>query len=39
MAPLAHNLPGRIQACTDRVISETGGSEEHDLGANDITIR
>jgi len=39
MTPLADDLPWRIQARADLVITEAGGSQEHDLGADDITIR
>jgi hypothetical protein len=39
MAPLADDLAWRIQARADVVIAEATGGEEHDLGADDITIR
>jgi hypothetical protein len=39
MAPFADNLPWRIQPHADLVVAETGGGEEHDLGADDVTIR
>jgi len=39
MAPLADDLPRRIQPRADLVIAEAGGGKEHDLGTDDITIR
>lgn len=39
MAPLADDLSRRVQARADLVVTKTGGREEHDLGADDITIR
>jgi hypothetical protein len=39
MAPLADDLSRHIQAGADLVVAEAGGREEHDLGADDITIR
>jgi hypothetical protein len=39
MAPLADNLSRRVQARPDLVVPETGGCEEYDFGADDITIR
>jgi len=39
MAPFTDDLARGIQPRTDLVIAEAGGGEEHDLGADDITIR
>jgi hypothetical protein len=39
MAPLADDLSWRIQTSADLVVAQAGGREEHDLGADDITIR
>jgi hypothetical protein len=39
MAPLADDLSWRVQARADLVVPETGGCEEHDLGADNLTIR
>jgi hypothetical protein len=39
MAPFADDLPRRVQARPDLVVPETGGREEHNLGADNITIR
>jgi hypothetical protein len=39
MAPLADDLSWRIQPRANLVVVETSGREEHDLGANHITIR
>ncbi len=39
MAPLADDLPWRIQARADLVVAEAGRREEDDLGPDDVTIR
>jgi hypothetical protein len=39
MAPLTDDLSWRVQSRADLVVAETGGREEHDLGADHITIR
>jgi hypothetical protein len=39
MAPLTDDLSWRIQPGPNLVVAETGGREEHDLGADNITIR
>jgi len=39
MAALADDLAWCIQSRADLVVVEAGGGEEHDLGADDITIR
>jgi hypothetical protein len=39
MAPLADDLSRYIQARTDLVVAEAGRREEHDFGADDISIR
>lgn len=39
MAPLADDLAWRVQPGANLVVAETNGREEHNLGANDISIR
>ena len=39
LAPLADDLARRVQAGADVVVAETGRGQQHDLGADDITIR
>lgn len=39
MAPLTDDLSWRVQPRADLVVAETGGREEDNLGADDITIR
>jgi hypothetical protein len=39
VAPLADDLSGRIQSGPDLVVAEAAGGQEHDLGADDVTIR
>jgi hypothetical protein len=39
LAPLADDLPRRVQPGADRIVVEPGGREEDDLGANDVSIR
>jgi hypothetical protein len=39
LAPLADDLPGRIEAVRNDVIAEPRGSQEDNLGADDIPIR
>ena len=39
VTPFADDLSWRVQARADFIVTETGGREEHDLGADDISIR
>jgi hypothetical protein len=39
MPPLTDDLAGRVHARADLVVAQAGGGEEHDFGADDITIR
>jgi hypothetical protein len=39
LAPLADDLPGRVEAVRNDVIAEPLGCEEDDLGTDDIPIR
>ena len=39
LAPLADDLAGRVESGGDHIVSETFRGEEHDLGADDFTIR
>jgi hypothetical protein len=39
MSPLADDLSWRVQARADRIVAQPGCGEEHNLGADNITIR
>jgi hypothetical protein len=39
VAPLADDLARRIEPGRDDIIPEAFGCQQHDLGANDVTIR
>tara|TARA_B100000959_G_scaffold131904_1_gene138252 strand:- start:297 stop:566 length:270 start_codon:yes stop_codon:yes gene_type:complete len=39
MAPFADDLPRGIEPCRDLVVAQATRREEHDLGADDISIR
>jgi hypothetical protein len=39
MTPLTDDLSWRVQARPDLVVAQAAGCEQHDLGADDITIR
>jgi hypothetical protein len=39
MSPLTDDLSWRVQANANLVVAQAGCCEEHDLGADDITIR
>ena len=39
MTPLADDLPWGIEPCRDLVVAQAIRREEHDLGADDISIR
>jgi hypothetical protein len=38
LAPLAHDLPWRVQARRDDVIAQSLARKEHDLGTDDSAI-
>ena len=39
LAPLAHDLARRVQACGKDVVGQTLGSQEHDFRSDDVAIR
>ena len=39
LAPLADDLPWRVQACGDLVVAQSLCGIQHDLGSDDVTIR
>jgi len=39
LAPFADDLPRRIQASGNDIVRESFGREQHEFGADDVTIR